>query len=168
MKKLIAALLAAAILAGGAGVYAAGVLDGTSLVSLDYLKNMFLPDAAEQAEQRVETGTQGVYDAALSDLEDRQEGYLAQAGTADDRGYSPALADLRFKKGDVITLSAGSGWMPLAGSFRLSASGPAVVDVTAGTTVPSGGAMTARHRYLAGENTTAALTVASEKKGAPS
>ena len=162
MKKLIAALLAAAILAGGAGVYAAGVLDGTSLVSLDYLKNMFLPDAAEQAEQRVETGTQGVYDAALSDLEDRQEGYLAQAGTAGDRTYSPALADLRFKKGDVITLSAGSGWMPLAGSFRLSASGPAVVDVTAGTTVPSGGAMTARHRYLAGENTTAALTVASD------
>ena len=37
MKKLIAALLAAAILAGGAGVYAAGVLDGTSLVTLDYL-----------------------------------------------------------------------------------------------------------------------------------
>ena len=162
MKKLIAALLAAAILAGGAGVYAAGVLDGTSLVTLDYLKSIFLPDAAEQAEQRAEAGTQDVYDDALAGLEDLQEGYLAQAGAADDRSYSPALTDRRFKKGDVITLSAGSGWMPLAGSFQMSASGPAVVDVTAGTTVPSGGAMTVRHRYLAGEETSVAVTVASD------
>ena len=32
MKKLIAALLAAAVLAGGAGAYAAGVLDGTGRI----------------------------------------------------------------------------------------------------------------------------------------
>ena len=45
MKKLIAALLAAAVLAAGAGAYASGVLDGTSLVSLSYLKSTWLPEA---------------------------------------------------------------------------------------------------------------------------
>lgn len=160
MKKLIAALLAAAILAGGAGVYAAGVLDGTSLVTLDYLKSIFLPDVEKQAEERVEAGTQAVYDGALADLERRQESYLALA--RGEQGYAASLTDLRFKKGDVLTLTAGSGWMLLAGSASVSYTGSAVVDVTAGSTIASGAALTARHRCLAGEGTAADLTVTSD------
>ena len=160
MKKLIAALLAAAVLAGGAGVYAAGVLDGTSLVSLSYLKSTWLPEAQAQAEERVETDTQKIYDEALSALEKRHASYLALA--RGEQAYAAALTDLRFKKGDVVTLTAGSGWMPLAGSVTLSVSGTAVVDVTAGSTLASGDALTPRHRYLAGENTSASLTVTSD------
>ena len=72
------------------------------------------------------------------------------------------MADLRFKKGDVITLSTGSGGMLLAGSGSVSYAGGAVVDVTAGETIPSGSALALRHRYLAGENTTASLTITSD------
>ena len=160
MKKPIAALLAAAVLAAGAWAYAAGVLDGTSLVTLDYLKNIFLPDAQRQAEERVDAATGETYDAALAALEQRQESYLALA--RGEQGYAPALTDLRFKKGDVITLTAGSGWMLLAGDARLSYTGSAVVDVTGGTTLPSGSSLAPRHRCLAGENTTAGLTVTSD------
>ena len=160
MKKLIAALLAAAVLAAGVGAYAAGVLDGTSLVTLDYLKSVFLPDAQRQAEERVDTATQGTYDAALAALEAKQAAYLALA--RGEQGYAPSLTDLRFKKGDVVTLTAGSGWMLLAGSAQLSYTGSAVVDVTGGTTLPAGSALTPRHRCLAGEGTTANLTVTSD------
>ena len=160
MKKLIAILLAAAVLAAGAGAYAAGVLDGTSLVSLSYLKSTWLPEAQAQAEERVETDTQKIYDEALSALEKRHASYLTLA--RGEQAYAAALTDLRFKKGDVVTLTAGSGWMPLAGSVTLSVSGTAVVDVTAGSTLASGDALTARHRYLAGENTSASLTVTSD------
>ena len=160
MKKLIAVLLAAAVLAAGAGAYAAGVLDGTSLVSLSYLKSTWLPEAQTQAEERVETDTQKIYDEALSALEKRHASYLALA--RGEQAYAAALTDLRFKKGDVVTLTAGSGWMPLAGSVTLSVSGTAVVDVTAGSTLASGDALIPRHRYLAGENTSASLTVTSD------
>ena len=160
MKKLIAALLAAAVLAAGVGAYAAGVLDGTSLVTLDYLKSVFLPDAQRQAEERVDTATQGTYDAALAALEAKQAAYLALA--RGEQGYAPSLTDLRFKKGDVVTLTAGSGWMLLAGSAQLSYTGSAVVGVTGGTTLSSGSALIPRHRCLAGEGTTANLTITSD------
>ena len=160
MKKLIAALLAAAVLAAGVGAYAAGVLDGTSLVTLDYLKSVFLPDAERQAEERVDTATQETYDAALAALEAKQAAYLALA--RGEQGYAATLTDLRFKKGDVVTLTAGSGWMLLAGSAQLSYTGSAVVDVTGGTTLRAGSALTPRHRCLAGEGTTANLTVTSD------
>ena len=160
MKKLIAVLLAAAVLAAGAGAYAAGVLDGTSLVSLSYLKSTWLPEAQTQAEERVETDTQKIYDEALSALEKRHASYLALA--RGEQAYAAALTDLRFKKGDVVTLTAGSGWMPLAGSVTLSVSGTAVVDVTAGSTLASGDALIPRHRYLAGESASASLTVTSD------
>ena len=41
-------------------------------------------------------------------------------------------------------------------------SGSAVVDVTAGQTAASGSSLTLRHRYLAGENTTAGITITSD------
>lgn len=37
----------------------------------------------------------------------------------------------------------------------------AVVDVTAGAEVPSGGALAQNHRYVVGENTDAAVTIRS-------
>ena len=158
MKKLIAVLLAAAVLAAGAGAYAAGVLDGTSLVSLSYLKSTWLPEAQAQAEERVETDTQKIYDEALSALEKRHASYLALA--RGEQAYAAALTDLRFKKGDVLTLTSGSGVMLLAGSA--TASGGVLVDTTAGNTVASGSGLTARHRCLAGESAAVAVTVISD------
>ena len=56
----------------------------------------------------------------------------------------------------------GSGLLLLAGSGTVSYSGGSVVDITVGQTVASGTALTARHRVLAAENTTAAVTITSD------
>ena len=156
MKKPAVVLLAAAILVSGAVVYAAG----ESLISKSYLSNIYIPDVEKQVTQRVEEKTEDTYQSALTDLNQKHSTYLALAGG--EQSYAASLTDLRFKKGDVVTLSTGSGGMLLAGSASLTVSGSAVVDVTAGQTAASGSSLTLRHRYLAGENTTAGITITSD------
>lgn len=160
MKKPAVILLTAAILVSGAAVYAANTLDGDSLISKSYITNTFLPDVEKQVSQRIEEKTADTYQFALTDLNQKHSTYLALAGG--EQSYAYSFTDLRFKKGDVVTLTAGSGGMLLAGSASLSYTGGAVVDVTAGQTVASGGSLSQRHRYLAGENTTASITITSD------
>ncbi|WP_297210544.1 hypothetical protein [uncultured Flavonifractor sp.] len=160
MKRTAVILLAAAILVSGAAAYASGVLTGESLISKSYLNLTYLPDVEEQVSQRVEERTQAAYQSALEALNQKHSAYLALA--AGEQSYASALTDLRFKAGDVVTLSAGSGGMLLAGSASLSYSGSGVVDVTAGQAASSGSALSLRHRYLAGEQTTASITVTSD------
>lgn len=165
MKKTIVLLLTAAVLVSGAAAYATGALSGESLISKSYLTGTYVPDVEKQVSQRVQERTEQIYQSALTALNQAHSAYLAQAGSGGTAGtgtYASALADLRFKKGDVITLSTGSGGMLLAGSGSVSYAGGAVVDVTAGETIPSGSALALRHRYLAGENTTASLTITSD------
>lgn len=165
MKKTIVLLLTAAVLVSGAAAYATGALTGESLISKSYLTGTYVPDVEKQVSQRVQERTEQIYQSALTALNQAHSAYLAQAGSGGTAGtgtYASALADLRFKKGDVITLSTGSGGMLLAGSGSVFYAGGAVVDVTAGETVPSGSALAPRHRYLAGENTTASLTITSD------
>lgn len=165
MKKTIVLLLTAAVLVSGAAAYATGALSGESLISKSYLTGTYVPDVEKQVSQRVQERTEQIYQSALTALNQAHSAYLAQAGSGGTAGtgtYASALADLRFKKGDVITLSTGSGGMLLAGSGSVFYAGGAVVDVTAGETVPSGSALALRHRYLAGENTTASLTITSD------
>lgn len=161
MKRVLVILLTVAVLAGGVAVYAAGTLDGTSLITKSYLTNTYIPDVEKKVTQRIAESTESVYQAALSALNQKHSAYLAQAGGGTG-SYAAALTDLRFKEGDVITFSAGSGGMLLAGSASLSVTGNAVVDVTAGQTAQTGGALTLRHRYLAGESTTASVTITSD------
>ena len=160
MKRPAVILLMAAILVSGAAVYAAGTLDGDSLISKSYITNTFLPDVEKQVSQRIEEKTEETYQSALTDLNQKHSSYLALAGG--EQSYASSFTDLRFKKGDVVTLTSGSGGMLLAGSASLSYTGGAVVDVTTGQTTASGSGLSQRHRYLAGENTTASITITSD------
>lgn len=166
MKKTIGLLLTAAVLVSGAAAYANGALTGESLISKSYITDTYVPDVEKQLSQRVQERTEQIYQSALTALEQAHSAYLAQAGsdgeTVGTAAYASALTDLRFKQGDVLTLSTGSGGMLLAGNASVSYTGGGVVDVTAGETVSSGSAMVPRHRYLAGENTTASLTITSD------
>ena len=143
---LCAAGLAAA-LAGGA--LALG--NGDSLISLSYLTDTFLPSAQSQLEEIQNDAMQEAYDQAAAQL---------HGGTGTSGLYSADFQSRTFSQGDTITLSTGSGLMIYGGTGELAHSG-AVIDVTDGTTVPSGTRLTAGHRYLVGEDTSAALAVRS-------
>lgn len=157
MKKAAAILLAGTILVSCGAVVAAG---DQSLVSKSYVDGTFTTQALEQVSKRAEAQMSTAYNQALSDLNSKHNTYLSQAGSGSGgTSSSSGLNDLRFKKGDVLTLSSGSGVMLLAGSA--TASGGALIDTTSGTVVSSGSGLTARHRCLAGE-TAVAVTVTSD------
>lgn len=156
MKKAASILLAGAILVSGGAVVTAS----ESLVSKSYVDGTFTTQALEQVSKRAEEEMSASYNQALNELNSKHSSYLSQVGGGTGgTSVSSGLSDRRFKKGDVLTLSSGSGVMLLAGSA--SASGGVLVDTTAGTTVAAGGGLTARHRCLAGE-TAAAVTITSD------
>ncbi|MFR6184500.1 MAG: S-layer homology domain-containing protein [Lawsonibacter sp.] len=74
--------------------------------------------------------------------------------------YSADLRSRTFHQGDTLTLPAGSGVLAMAGTGEVIHSG-AFIDVTEGVEIPSGSKLTPGHRYLAGEDTSAVISVRS-------
>ena len=161
MKKriILAAAVLALILTSVAG--AAGVTQSDPLISLRYLTETFLPTLLGQAEERL-SPLDDAYQTATDDLEERAEGYLAQAagsGTGEGR-YSARFVPDSYGLDDVFTLPSGAGFLLTDGYARVDHDG-GVVDVTTGGAVASGSPLTAGHRYLVAEDTTASFTVTS-------
>lgn len=163
MKKLAALLLAALILVGGYAAVAAGGSSSDPLISQSYITNTYIPGAVKQASDRIDTATGKTYDSALARLKAQADLHLAKAGAlSGGGGHAATFAEQRFKRGDVLTVDTGSELMLLAGTATLAYDGGAVIDVTSGTTVPSGTAMINQRRYMAAENTTCRATITSD------
>ncbi len=163
MRKLAALLLAALVLVGGGAVLAAGGDAGDPLISLSYLNDTYIPSVVKSAADRVDAATAKTYDSAQTRLKALADLYLARAGGTSGGGqYAPSFAEGRYKRGDVITVDAGSGLMLLAGTAVLRYQSGTAVDVTGGTVVPSGTGMVAQRRYLAAEGTLLQAAITSD------
>lgn len=138
------------------GAYA--LSSGDSLVSLRYLREVFMPGAVEQGSTAANSKLQETYDAAKSTLDELQAGYTGQAGTGGS--YSASLQARDWSEGDTVEIGTGSGLLMLEGTASVTHNG-VLVDVTEGTEVASGSRLTAGHRYLAGEDTTVQAQVIS-------
>lgn len=161
MKKNAARLLCAAgvLVLMACGAYALSSSD--SLVTLSYLKNVFLPEAVQQGENTADVQLQQAYDDARDTLDSLQKGYLAQAtGEEGEGSYSAVLQAMDWSDGDELTLPTGSGLLMLAGTAMVIHDG-AFIDITAGSEVASGTRLIANHRYLTGEDTQAQVAVLS-------
>jgi hypothetical protein len=156
MLQLSCAVGVLALLACGAAALSAG----DSLVTLSYLKNTFLPNAVQQGETAANAKLQETYDSAKATLDQLQKEYTGTDTGATEALYNNAFQGGNWSDGDVLTLPTGSGVMLLNGSATVTHNG-AFIDVTAGSEVVSGGQLTANHRYLVGEDTTAKVTVLS-------
>ncbi len=163
MKRLAAILLAGLVVTGGIAAFASGGSAADPLISQSYITGTYIPSTVKAASDRIDAATAKTYDAAQARLKAQAELYLVRAGVSSGAGaYADSFREGRYKRGDVITVDAGSGLMLLAGSATLSYQSGAALDVTAGTAVPSGTAMTAQRRYLAAENTLVLATVTSD------
>ena len=158
MKKraaLLSVLLAAALLLGYAS--AAGGDAGDPLVSLDYLRNVFLPKAETAAQEKLDASGKTVYEAAETKWRVAVAGAEAAAGSE----RADTWTEARLKQGDVLSGLTGTQVNVLAGEVRAQFSSGAVVDVTDGTELTSGATLKTRHRYMAAEDTVALFTVSS-------
>nr|WP_325212709.1 S-layer homology domain-containing protein [uncultured Oscillibacter sp.] len=147
MRKRILILLPLCVLA--AAVWAAAAGDAADpLASLSYLSGVFT--------NKVDAAVDAAVDARLDSA-----GELPK-----ENGGAPASVavwtERRMKRDDILQAVTGDGVLLLAGSGQVSYSSGAVVDVTGGTVLPSGGTLAARHRYLVAEDTAANFVVTSK------
>ena len=158
MKKILRPL--AGVLAFGlltAGAYAA--VSGDGPISLSYLTETFFPQAVQTGTNTANQALESTYDAAKSTL-DQVHSQVTSGESVTSGQYSATLQRREWYDGQTLTLTTGCGALMLEGSVVVDHNG-AVVDVTAGTEVASGTALTPNHRYLVGEETVAHLTVQS-------
>ena len=147
MKKRFLPLCLGAGLAAIVWAAAAGGGVDDPLASLSYLNGTF----TVAVDKRV--------DAAL----DASDALLRERAENGETAGSAALwQEVRLKEGDALQGVTGTGALLLAGSAQVIYASGAVVDVTTGTIVTSGSALTASHRYLVAEETTAVFTVTSK------
>ena len=87
-----------------------------------------------------------------------------RGASSDGTGGASAAVwqETRLKEGDILTGTTGTGVLVLAGSVQVSFPAGTVVDVSTGAAVPSGTVLTANHRYLVAEDTTALFAAASK------
>lgn len=161
MKKtmLRLAVTAGVLVLLACGAYA--LSSGDSLISLSYLKNTFIPSAVEQGTTAANEKLQQTYDEAKSTLDALQQQYLGQgSGSTPSGSYSATLQPRDWKGGDKLELTTGSGLFVFSGTATVTHTG-AFIDVTEGSEVSSGSRLTEGHRYLVGEDTSAAVSVSS-------
>ena len=145
MKKKFFLLLPACILVLAAGWALAAGDAADPLATLSYLTGAFIEAVDQRVDQRL------------------NEANLSSGAGAVPAASALSWAETRLKGADDAVCSTGSSVMLLAGGAYVSyPSNGAVVDVTAGTVVPSGTILAVNHRYMAAEDTIAHFTVTSK------
>ena len=116
-KEIAALILIGALLSGliTAGASEAGT-SGNPLISLEWLKETFLPGLEKDLDEKVNNG-----------MEDLVGGFV---------NSGPEGHELRVKRGDVIMLERGSVLTSLAGEISIVSSDGTVLDVTYGSPLP--------------------------------
>lgn len=145
MRKKILILLPLCLLAAAA-VWASAAGDaGDPLASLSYLNGAFTSKVDAAVESRLSAA-----------------GTPVQGGGGTVSAAPAAWTEARLKRDDLLQAVTGDGMLLLAGSGQVVYSSGAVVDVTDGTVIPSGGSLALRHRYLVAEDTAASFVITSK------
>lgn len=129
---------------------AAGGDSSDPLVSLSYLNGIYASTVDSQVSSKLDAS-----DTALLNTTTQK---LQNSGSA----CSASWTESRQKNGDILSGSSGLNVILLAGGIKATFPSGTVVDVSTGTTIPSGTALTVNHRYLVAEDTTASFTVTSK------
>lgn len=137
---VISATLVLALAAGGSS--------GDPLISLSYLSGTFTNTVNNQVDQKLDTSDKQL-------LEQLSSGDLSTSAAS-------TWVETRLKQGDALSGTTGTNVLLLAGSAQVTFSSGAVIDVTTGTAVSSGTALTVNHRYMVAEDTSAQFIVTSK------
>lgn len=144
MKKAVRmiVLVLAVVLASAVIVFASGE---NTVISLSYLNGTYMSQLSTGLKQAADE-LQTVYASALERLMEK----TGQAQLDPSWSATSTFQTIYPRSGETVTLSAGSGVIWYSGTGAASA---VLVDVTSGTELASGSALTAGHRYLAEQET---------------
>lgn len=155
MKKVsvLALFFALTVLAGV--VFAAGGDSSDPLISLSYLQGTFRDKVDRSVDNKLDSSDKAAYAQAESAL----RAAISAAEASVGGNVADTFTERRLKQGDILSGATGLQVIVLAGNVTAQFSSGAVVDVTAGSEIQSGAALTANHRYLVAEDTSAQFTV---------
>lgn len=128
------------------------------LISRDYLNGTYLASVSGQIDAALSASDAALLDAAKAEWSKA----LAAAEVSALAKTRTEFAELRSKRGDILSGLTGLQVVPIAGELTVSFDSGAVVDATAGAEVPSGTALTPGHRYIVSEDTVALFFVSSK------
>lgn len=159
-RKLIAAVVLTALLTAALGaVLAAPGTESDPFVTLSYLTGTYYGEAEQAMRKQAQTDTAAAEKAAFDRLDTLAQSFLAQAGGGEDD--ADGFVHMTLSQGDRLDLSAGASLLFEAGTCELAFTSGALIDVSEGIPVGSGGSLTAGHRYVAAENTACSVTATS-------
>ncbi len=153
MKHRLAAALAGVVLLGAGIALAVGSLGDRALVSKSYYENTYLPALREGLLQRAQTASASTYDQAEKDLKEQNQAHLDQLQK--QGGAQAVYVPLQLEQGDEFILEPGSVLLLQDGAGQLTAG--ALADVTDGTALAAGDALTPAHRCIVTGETAATL-----------
>lgn len=160
-KKILLAVAAVATLLCAAVAVASGGSAGDPVISKSYVDGTHSTQAVAKAEEKINQRHNTLYQSAETRLREKNDAFAARAGLLTGSGtYHAAFTDIRVKEGDTIQVTAGSGFLLLAGSAQLSCTGNKVLDLSNGWEKGQGTLEIGR-RYLVEEGTVGTLTVTS-------
>ena len=137
-RRVINSLLALGL---SAALILPAAASGDTLISRSYLENTYRPRLSSVIRDSIKVATQPLVDAALG----RMDQYFT--GPAGAWRTTLGFTAQNSARGDALTLASGAGLSWVSGTGTLSSG--VLIDATAGREVPSGGALTAGHRYIA-------------------
>ncbi|WP_455582472.1 S-layer homology domain-containing protein [Dysosmobacter sp.] len=147
MKKRVALIMVVFLLSALAISALAAGDAGDPLVSLSYLTGAFTDAVDSRVAERLDA-------ADIASAED--------SGSEGGVHIASSWQESRLKAQDVLLGTTGSNVLVLAGGMEVSFPAGTVVDVTTGSAVPSGTALSVNHRYMVAEDTSALFTVTSK------
>lgn len=157
--KLIAVvtLIALLITAAGAALAAPGSA-ADPFITLNYLTDVFLPQAEKDIAEYAEKAFEDAGEDAFDRLDSLAGNYLAQGGGG---SVADTFLSVTLYRDDRLDVPAGSSLIYQAGILELSLGSGALVDITDGSLL-TGGALKPGHRYVAAEDTACSVTAVSD------
>lgn len=159
MKKLIALLLIISLLLCAGFALAAGGGAGDPLVSLSYIRDIFMPSVLVQAENRLDTELNSLSDEYTVRLETL---FNISSGKYN---FSGGYGDLTFSKGGFLEMDELTSFVLTSGSANIVINSGEIIDTTLGIPVNSGTILSEKHRYFAAEGASALVRMYADSTG---
>ncbi len=138
---------------------------GDPLISLSYINNTFRPAVRTDSKTLIDNTVGKAYDDTLKKLREAYDGYILRLGAVQGYTFAGSFTALNLPVGTAAELITGGTFVLTSGDAVLQLEKGTVINISTGTEVPNGSALTTNQRYFCAEDTSARFAAASAATG---
>lgn len=136
---------------------AAGGDASDPLISLSFLEGLFKENVDKEINSKLDTDDEKV----LKDAQQKTDKLAEEAFAATGQNFAAVAQQITLNERDMLSGPTGLSVTAHAGDIVVNILMGTVLDVSTGREIPSGSVLTANHRYIVAENSSAEFTAAS-------